>query len=138
MITKEIQNTIDKFFNRCEREEKRRLNRNILPKVIKKIIPEIKKKNKYKMMKINNKWISEHRLAMEKHLGRELKKSEIVHHIDLNPSNNNINNLVLCKSCFEHKTAHDVINCNESNIKWKITKDRKLEWEILNSEGNRI
>lgn len=37
----------------------------------------------------------EHRLIMEKHIKRRLKKHEVVHHIDLDPTNNDINNLLL-------------------------------------------
>lgn len=44
--------------------------------------PENKKKN-----------IAEHRLVMEKSLGRVLEKTEIVHHIDFNKFNNDISNL---------------------------------------------
>jgi len=47
----------------------------------------------------------EHRLVVEEHLGRLLLKDEIVHHIDLDPTNNIIDNLlVMSKS--EHTTLH--------------------------------
>lgn len=36
-----------------------------------------------------------HRFIMEKLIGRELTKNEVVHHKDGNPSNNTINNLLL-------------------------------------------
>jgi hypothetical protein len=68
---------------------------------------------------------------MEKYLGRKLKKGEVVHHIDHNKKNDKIENLILCKNAFEHSTADDVLTNTPSYIKYEITKDRKLEWEIL-------
>jgi hypothetical protein len=47
-----------------------------------------------------------HRLIMEKHLGRLLTKQEVVHHIDGNIYNNNINNLALCNNNSEHMKLH--------------------------------
>lgn len=53
------------------------------------------------------KYILEHRLVMEKHIGRYLSPDEVVHHIDENPSNNHIDNLELFSSQSEHvKTRH--------------------------------
>jgi len=46
--------------------------------------------------------IRQHRLVMEEHLGRYLTRDEVVHHIDNNPSNNDISNLEL----FESNAAH--------------------------------
>lgn len=40
-------------------------------------------------------YVYEHRLAVEKHLGRYLKPNECIHHIDLNKTNNDINNLLI-------------------------------------------
>lgn len=48
------------------------------------------------------KYILEHRLVMEQHLGRYLLPTEVVHHIDNNPSNNAIENLQLFSSQSEH------------------------------------
>ena len=51
-------------------------------------------------------YIYEHKLVMEKKLGRNLNKGEKVHHIDFNHSNNNPNNLFLFKNEGEHKKYH--------------------------------
>lgn len=51
-------------------------------------------------------WRYEHRLVMEKHLGRKLNKSEIVHHIDRNKSNNNLDNLMLFPNSGAHIKYH--------------------------------
>lgn len=51
-------------------------------------------------------YIQEHRLIMEEHLGRYLEKHEIIHHIDGNKLNNNLDNLYLCSG----------INRNQSEV----------------------
>lgn len=51
-------------------------------------------------------YVKEHRLVMEKKLGRFLKENEVVHHIDFNKKNNLVNNLMLFKSQSEHKKYH--------------------------------
>lgn len=51
----------------------------------------------------NKRYVREHRLVMQKHLGRFLQRKEVVHHIDSNPKNNNINNLMLFSSNIEHR-----------------------------------
>ena len=50
-------------------------------------------------------YIREHILVMEKYLGRYLTEDEIVHHIDENKLNNDINNLKLMTK-YEHKCYH--------------------------------
>ena len=46
--------------------------------------------------------VREHRLVMEKFLGRDLMPNEVVHHLDGNKENNKIDNLYLTKIC-EHQ-----------------------------------
>ena len=46
--------------------------------------------------------VAEHRLVMEKKIGRYLERREVVHHIDGNPLNNHPDNLVL----FSHNGEH--------------------------------
>lgn len=58
----------------------------------------------------SNGYVYEHRLIMEKHLGRLLKPWEVVHHIDRDRSNNNLSNLQLTSNS-EHAKHH---NCDLS------------------------
>jgi len=51
-------------------------------------------------------YILEHRLIMEKKIGRYLKSQEIVHHINSNPSDNRIKNLMLFPDIFSHRKHH--------------------------------
>lgn len=48
----------------------------------------------------------EHRLIVEKHLGRRLRPKEVIHHINGNPMDNRIENLMLLKSRSDHSLLH--------------------------------
>lgn len=63
-------------------------------------------KNSYEYIKINGKRKLYHIHVVEQFLCYELKKGWVVHHIDLNKSNNSINNLMIFKSQKEHMSFH--------------------------------
>ncbi|KKK65549.1 hypothetical protein LCGC14_2973040 [marine sediment metagenome] len=78
--------------------------------------------NKYKAKRINGKVVSTHRWVMEEHLGRRLIKGEVVHHIDEDKSNNEINNLLL----FPTKGAHTKFHYEEKGYLIAVKNKKKL------------
>lgn len=56
--------------------------------------------------KRSNNYVAQHRLVMEKIIGRKLKRTEVVHHIDYDRSNNHPSNLILFDSQSEHSRHH--------------------------------
>ena len=51
-------------------------------------------------------WRYEHRLVMENHIGRALRKEEHVHHINGDKTNNSISNLLLLPNARAHSKFH--------------------------------
>jgi hypothetical protein len=64
----------------------------------------------------NKNYVFEHRLVIEKHLGRYLKKSEVVHHINKIKSDNRITNLMLFKNSGYHMSFHQRKQTNPKGI----------------------
>lgn len=61
-------------------------------------------------------YVLEHRLNMEKKIGRLLTSKEVIHHKNENPSDNRIKNLKLCKDEIEHRRIH--AGYKKINKKW--------------------
>lgn len=47
-----------------------------------------------------------HHLVMEENLGRKLNKSEVIHHINGDKTDNRLENLYLCSSMSQHRDIH--------------------------------
>ena len=84
----------------------------------------------------NGKYVKEHRLVMEKHLGRKLTKDEDVHHINESfeaRSNNDISNLEL-KTKTEHTKHHlkgdkgYCVSFNKGSVRqWRLRMRNKAD-----------
>ena len=73
-------------------------------------------------------YVPQHRLVMEKYLGRYLKKHERVHHINMNKTDNNINNLWLCDEK-THNYAHTSFNQILENLMNNYNKYSGIEFD---------
>ena len=62
----------------------------------------------------NGKQVRLHRYLMEKHIRRALKSNELVHHVDGDKNNNNINNLKIVT-----RAEHNRIHKNGENTQFK-------------------
>lgn len=64
-----------------------------------------------------NGYVPEHRLVMERRLGRYLNKTETVHHIDGNRLNNEIDNLQLRQGQHGAGVKYACLDCGSHNVK---------------------
>jgi hypothetical protein len=63
-------------------------------------------RQRYKRVRVNGRNTAEHILIAEKILGRPLKGSETVHHVDDDGFNNKPDNMVLCPNQQYHMLLH--------------------------------
>ena len=55
-------------------------------------------------------WVSEHIKVMSEHLGRPIERGEITHHINMDKTDNRIENLYLCDGHKIHNSIHWTLN----------------------------
>lgn len=88
----------------------------------------------------NRGWILEHRLVMAEHLGRNLNKSEVVHHLNGNRKDNRIENLKIMGAA-DHSNRHNGlpytqrIQTLERTVKCLEARIKILESNIHNPQG---
>lgn len=78
-------------------------------------------KNGYKVISVDGKQVLEHRVIVEKSIGRSLLSTEHVHHIDHNRLNNKISNLeivTLPQHTSIHQTRDDITSSDFINL-WR-------------------
>jgi hypothetical protein len=84
----------------------------------------------YRKIRVKETYIQEHRVNMEKSIGRELKKTEVVHHINEDKEDNKIENLFLFKSNKDHAYYHKMKN-NGKEVELKYTYDELYNTQIV-------
>lgn len=72
-------------------------------------------------------WLLKHRFVMEQKMGRFLQKEEVIHHIDGNKENNEINNLMLFENHAEHIKYHALDNKWINRIRMQSTGRRHTD-----------
>jgi len=88
----------------------------------------------YKRIKRDGKFLREHRIIMEEHLGRKLLPDEVVHHKDGNKKNNAIENLEVMKN-LDHSKMHNPpqTTTNKEQDKPKNYESIDLKLRIIDS-----
>lgn len=85
----------------------------------------------YRQTRVNGKAVREHRVIMERHLGRKLEPWEHVHHKDGNKLNNEIENLAVI-SAEEHNKEHSGLQrSDQAKITMAIQRTMRMEIERL-------
>lgn len=75
----------------------------------------------YRYFTVNGEKISEHRLIVEKVIGKKLPENAVIHHADENRLNNENSNLVVCQDNKYHRLIHQRLNSLNAcgNANWR-------------------
>jgi hypothetical protein len=90
----------------------------------------------YIEIKVNGEWIKQHKYVVQRYLNRELTKDEVIHHIDFNRKNNEIDNLVIFPSIEEHSHFHRQIR-QFGMTRPRMTKIKLLKEKMQNEKNKK-
>lgn len=76
-------------------------------------------------------YIKEHRVIVENFIGRLLKKEEVVHHIDGDRLNNNVNNLMIFKNQSCHMKFH--LKMKQFGLTNPLKRQIENRWKVFES-----
>lgn len=65
---------------------------------------------------LNAGWEKQHRVVIEKYMGRKLTPKETVHHVNENKSDNRVINLILFETQEDHMKFHNAFNCTIAGL----------------------
>ena len=71
-------------------------------------------------------YILEHRLVMEKKIGRRLKRTEVVHHINGDKADNRIENLAMYDKHIEHKKDHKKLVLDNAELRTEVERLKEI------------
>lgn len=86
------------------------------------------RKSIYKQKRVNGKCMKYHRWYYQNYYGIEISKDMVIHHIDFNSLNNNIENLQMM-SRKEHTKLHNSKNKSDEQIKLEIKERSRIYYE---------
>lgn len=88
--------------------------------------------------------ISYPKYLMDMHLGRYLSLNEHVHHMDENPTNNDINNLEV-KTASEHARDHHLkykdlirVQCVQCDVIFEMSPKQQAEWNKTSRKRHKV
>lgn len=80
-------------------------------------------------------FVYEHRLVMEEYINRYLTDKERVHHINMDPLDNDLENLYLCEHDTEHNLAHASLNdCVKELIEMGVLTFENGRYKTVNNQ----
>ena len=87
---------------------------------------------RYKRIKTKNGLELNYNIIMEKIIGRPVKPTEVVHHIDHNKTNDSPDNLLLCESRGIHQSIHQQFRYFAQRLAKELYKLKLIEFDYLN------
>ena len=82
----------------------------------------------YKTIRVNNREELNYNVVMEKKLGRPVKKSEVVHHINNDKMNDTPENLYLCECVGIHRSVHNQLYKLIKNLSLELLKNDLIQF----------